>query len=328
MKFRKMDNVYKEWIFLFLSMVICSCGMTLFLFQQMKIRDFEKIKKSDYYLKNGYVKNTILEKETEYQDKRLKIKLKDGETIYLVEKEREFPEYPKIPNKIKDDKKIAYLINDNNIVLSLKVDRKEYLPISEVQRCEFMNQLMWIILIGASIAAGIFFIYMIFYTYKNAEESQFETTKIRCKSIPEIIFLISLIPTWFLLSVDQNSSFVMITVARLWMIWNFWILPIIIIGRFLINPRDDYGFGGPYSKKSISTICIVIAEVCLVAFSEISIAESNLIRIGLLLAVIIFIFSHFYLKNKVSSETKFTFELVVSMYSVFFFFLLDYLKNF
>lgn len=36
----------------------------------------------------------------------------------------------------------------------------------------------------------------------------------------------------------------------------------------------------------------------------------------------------FYLKNKVSSETKFTFELVVSMYSVFFFFLLDYLKNF
>ena len=98
--------------------------------------------------------------------------------------------------------------------------------------------------------------------------------------------LISLIPTWFLLSVDQNSSFVMITVARLWMIWNFWILPIIIIGRFLINPRDDYGFGGPYSKKSISTICIVIAEVCLVAFSEISIAESNLIRIGLLLSLI------------------------------------------
>ena len=89
-------------------------------------------------MKNGYVKNTILEKKTENQDKRLKIKLKDGETIYLVEKEREFPEYPKIPNKIKDDKKIAYLINDNNIVLSLKVDRKEYLPISEVQRCEFI----------------------------------------------------------------------------------------------------------------------------------------------------------------------------------------------
>ena len=27
------------------------------------------------------------------------------------------------------------------------------------------------------------------------------------------------------------------------------ILPIIIISRFLINPVDHYGFGGPYSKK-------------------------------------------------------------------------------
>lgn len=47
------------------------------------------------------------------------------------------------------NKKIAYLINDNNIVLSLKVDGKEYLPISEVQRCEFMNQLMLDNIIGA-----------------------------------------------------------------------------------------------------------------------------------------------------------------------------------
>ena len=188
MKFRKMDNVYKEWIFLFLSMVICSCGMTLFLFQQMKIRDFEKIKKSDYYLKNGYVKNTILEKKTENQDKRLKIKLKDGETIYLVEKEREFPEYPKIPNKIKDDKKIAYLINDNNIVLSLKVDRKEYLPISEVQRCEFMNQLMWIILIGASIAAGIFFIYMIFYIIKMQRNHNLKQPKLDVNQSQKLFF--------------------------------------------------------------------------------------------------------------------------------------------
>ena len=31
--------------------------------------------------------------------------------------------------------------------------------------------------------------------------------------------------------------------------WTFWILPIIIISRFLINPVDYYGFGGPYSKK-------------------------------------------------------------------------------
>ena len=327
MKFRKMDNVYKEWIFLFLSMVICSCGMTLFLFQQMKIRDFEKIKKSDYYLKNGYVKNTILEKKTKNQDKRLMIKLKNGETIYLVEKERKFPKYPQIPNEIKHNKKITYLINDNNIVLSLKVDGKEYLPISEVQRCEFMNQLMWIILIGAFIAAGIFFIYMIFYTYKNAEESQFETTKIRCKSIPEIIFLISLIPTWWLFSVNQNNTFIMITIAKLWMIWTFWILPIIIISRFLINPVDHYGFGGPYSKKSISTICVLIANICLGAFSEINM-NRNTIVIGLALMIIIFIFSHCYLKNKVSKVVRVSFEIMVSMYGFFFVFLISYLKSF
>lgn len=94
-----------------------------------------------------------------------------------------------------------------------------------------------------------FFVYMMFYTYKNAEESQFEITKIKYGSIPEIIFLISLIPTWWLFSVNQNNTFIMITIAKLWMIWTFWILPIIIISRFLINPVDHYGFGGPYSKK-------------------------------------------------------------------------------
>ena len=45
-------------------------------------------------------------------------------TIYLVEKEREFFKYPTIPNKIKNNKKISYMINDNKIVLSAKVDRK------------------------------------------------------------------------------------------------------------------------------------------------------------------------------------------------------------
>ena len=77
---------------------------------------------------------------------------------------------------------------------------------------------------------------MMFYTYKNAEESQFEITKIKYGSIPEIIFLISLIPAWWLFSVNQNNTFIMITIAKLWMIWTFWILPIIIISRFLINP--------------------------------------------------------------------------------------------
>lgn len=327
MKFRKIDNVYKELIFLFLGLIICSCGLSLFFLQQMQMRDYEKIKKSDYYLKNGYVRHTVLEKKTENHDKRLMVKLKDGKTIYLVEKEREFFKYPTIPNKIKNNKKISYMINDNKIVLSVKVDGKEYLPIAQVQRCEKTNQLMWILLISITVVAGIFFIYMIFYVYKNADESQFEINRIGHKSIPEIIFLISLIPTWFLLSVNKNSSFVMMTVARLWMIWNFWILPIIIIVRFLINPMDDYGFGGPHSKKSISTICILIADIFLETFSEINI-DKNPIRIGFLLAMIIFIFSHRYLKNKVSMVTRCCFELMVSLYGVFFLFLLDYLKSF
>ena len=95
----------------------------------MKMRNYEKIKKADYHLKNDYVEYTILEKKTKNQDKRLMIKLKNGETIYLVEKERKFPKYPQIPNEIKHNKKITYLINDNKMVLSLKVDGKNYLPI-------------------------------------------------------------------------------------------------------------------------------------------------------------------------------------------------------
>ena len=179
MKFHKIDTVYKKWIFLFFSLVICSCGLSLFLLQQMKIRNYEKIKKADYHLKNDYVEYTILEKKTKNQDKKLMIKLKNGETIYLVEKEREFPKYPQIPNEIKHNKKITYLINDNKMVLSLKVDGKNYLPIKQIQRCENINQLMWMLLISVTIAVGIFFVYMMFYTYKNAEESQFEITKIK-----------------------------------------------------------------------------------------------------------------------------------------------------
>lgn len=178
MKFHKIDTVYKKWIFLFFSLVICSCGLSLFLLQQMKMRNYEKIKKADYHLKNDYVEYTILEKKTKNQDKRLMIKLKNGETIYLVEKEREFPKYPQIPNKIKHNKKITYLINGNKMVLSLKVDGKNYLPIKQIQRCENINQLMWMLLISVTIAVGIF-LYMMFYTYKNAEESQFEITKIK-----------------------------------------------------------------------------------------------------------------------------------------------------
>ena len=136
------------------------------------------------------------------------------------------------------------MINNNKMVLSLKVDEKNYLLIKQIQRCENINQL-----ISVTIAVGIFFVYMMFYTYKNAEESQFEITKIKYGSIPEIIFLISLIPNWWLFSVNQNNTFIMITIVKLWMIWTFWILPIIIISRFLINPVDHYGFGGPYSKK-------------------------------------------------------------------------------
>ena len=70
------------------------------------------------------------------------------------------------------------MINNNKMVLSLKVDGKNYLPIKQIQRCENINQLMWMLLISVTIAVGIF-LYMMFYTYKNAEESQFEITKIK-----------------------------------------------------------------------------------------------------------------------------------------------------
>lgn len=46
-------------------------------------------------------------------------------------------------------------------------------------------------------------------------------------------------------------------------------------------------------QKSISTICVLIANICLGAFSEINM-NRNTIVIGLALMIIIFIFSHCY----------------------------------
>ena len=50
--------------------------------------------------------------------------------------------------------------------------------------------------------------------FYNSASVSYTHLKIRCKSIPEIIFLISLIPTWFLLSVDQNLSLIHILPQR------------------------------------------------------------------------------------------------------------------
>lgn len=36
------------------------------------------------------------------------------------------------------------------MVLSLKVDGKNYLPIKQIQRCENINQLMWMLLISVT----------------------------------------------------------------------------------------------------------------------------------------------------------------------------------
>ena len=80
-------------------------------------------------------------------------------------------------------------------------------------------------------------------------------------------------------------------------------------------------------KKSISTICVLIANICLGAFSEINM-NRNTIVIGLALMIILFIFSHCYLKNKVSKIVRVSFEIMVSMYGFFFLFLISYLKSF
>ena len=76
--------------------------------------------------------------------------------LFFLIGEREFPKYPQIPNEIKHNKKITYLINNNKMVLSLKVDEKNYLLIKQIQRCENINQLMWMLLISVTIAVGIF----------------------------------------------------------------------------------------------------------------------------------------------------------------------------
>ena len=205
MRFYKMDEVFKKTILLCISLTLVAFGLSLLFIHQVKMDGYERIKKSDYYFEEGYIKSTILEKKTDDQDKRLNIELKNGKTIYLIEKEREDYEYPKIPNTIKGNKKITYLVNKDHRAFSLKVDGKEYLPMNEVQKCEFINQLIWLVLIVATIAGGLLFAYMTIVVYKNAEESESKLRRKKTKSIPEIIFLISLIPTWFLFS-SENSS--------------------------------------------------------------------------------------------------------------------------
>ena len=207
MRFYRMDKVFKKVILLCIGLALGSFGLSLLFIHQMKMDGYEKIKKSDYYFEEGYIKTTTLKKKTEDQDKRLNIELKNGKTIYLIEKEREDPEYPKIPNTIKQNKKITYLVNKDHRAFSLKVDGKEYLPMNEVQRCEFINQLVWLILIVAFIAGGLFFVYLTVFYYKNAEESGLEPRRRSAKSIPEIIFLLSLIPTLFFCTLVQSDFF-------------------------------------------------------------------------------------------------------------------------
>lgn len=327
MRFYRMDKVFKKVILLCIGLALGAFGLSLLFIHQMKMDGYERIKRSDYHFEEGCIKSTTLKKKTDDQDKRLNIELKNGKTIYLLEKERENPEYPKIPNTIKQNKKITYLVNKDHRAFSLKVDGKEYLPMNEVQKCEFINQLVWLILIVAFIAGGLFFVYLTVFYYRNAEESGLEPRRRRTTSIPEIIFLISLIPTLFFCTLVQSNSFMVRAAVKLWMVCVFWILPMIIIGRFLRNPTDDYGFGGPGDEKMISTGCILIADLCLEVFG---IANTNIspMYANEVMAVMILIFSHCYLKNKVSRDTRICFEVMVGIYGFSFLCLLDYLYSF
>ena len=327
MRFYRMDKIFKKVILLCIGLALGAFGLSLLFIHQMKMDGYEKIKKSDYHFEEGYIKTTTLKKKTEDQDKRLNIELKNGKTIYLIEREREDPEYPKIPNTIKQNKKITYLVNKDHRAFSLKVDGKEYLPMNEVQKCEFINQLVWLILIVAFIAGGLFFVYLTVFYYRNAEESGLEPRRRRAKSIPEIIFLLSLIPTLFFCTLVQSNSFMVRAAVKVWMVCIFWILPMVIIGRFLKNPTDDYGFGGPGDEKMISTGCILIADLCLEAFGIANTSISPM-YINALMAVMVLIFSHWYLKNKVSRDTRIYFEVMVGMYGFLFVCLIDYLYSF
>ena len=170
MKFYKIDTIFKEIIFLFMFFSIGSMVLAVFFFLQMQMSDYEKIKYKDYHVEEGYVSTTKLKKRTEHQYKSLEIKLIDGRKIYLIEKEKEFPQYPKIPDKIQSGKKITYLINKNKNVLSLKIKEKEYVPIHEVQQCENINELRWILIICGTMGMGIFFVYMVYYMYQLGKE--------------------------------------------------------------------------------------------------------------------------------------------------------------
>ena len=101
----------------------------------------------------------------------------------------------------------------------------------------------------------------------------------------------------------------------------------VIIGRFLRNPTDDYGFGGPGDEKMISTGCILIADLGLETFG-IANTKISPMYVNELMAVMILIFSHWYLKNKVSKDIRIYFEVVVGIYGFSFLCLLDYLYSF
>lgn len=120
MRFYRMDKIFKKVILLCIGLALGAFGLSLLFIHQMKMDGYEKIKKSDYHFEEGYIKTTTLKKKTEDQDKRLNIELKNGKTIYLIEREREDPEYPKIPNTIKQNKKITYLVNKDHRAFSLK----------------------------------------------------------------------------------------------------------------------------------------------------------------------------------------------------------------
>lgn len=104
-----------------------------------------------------------------------------------------------------------------------------------------------------------------------------------------------------------------------------YILPIIMIIKFLVNPQSGEGFSSWRSDGSSKTVnCILISDLILYVISKKYWNVYKLIGTGVIVITSI-VLIHYYLKGKIEKDEKQNFQLVASMYFGFVFYFLNFI---
>lgn len=142
------------------------------------------------------------------------------------------------------------------------------------------------------------------------------------EKIYDILFTIEIL---LITIYSVSDKQIMIKYIKILGIIIVYILPFIMIIRFLINPQSGQGFATWRSAGSSKTLnCVVMSDLILYAISKKHWNAYKLIGTGIII-IISLILIHYYLRDKIEKEEKQNFQLVASMYFGFMFNFLNFI---